>query len=173
MELFGKHPDKYVRLDPRQKDNNGDTLFHLVVKRTCTKTLKQMAELLLNKHVPCKVQNKDGKFPLDYLKVGDQRYKILQKAMEYDRTQIKTDIPTIHKPTIGKKKDQDPLIVHMPSQERTHHNVKTIDSKPNIQPETIKESFLLQIEKLICVLSQKTSTLEHSNVEPSKEIDVS
>lgn len=168
IELFAKHPDKYVSLDPKQQDRNGDTLFHLLVREKCNNPQKQIAEILQQKHVPCRVQNKEGKFPLDYLRANDLRYKILQKAMEYDRSQIKNnatqnkpnDKHAVHKPSVEMRKEQ--LVVEM-----------TPDSTPEKQPEIVKESYLSQIKKLIGSLSHKTSPREHLGMEQNKEIDVS
>ncbi|CAC5380294.1 unnamed protein product [Mytilus coruscus] len=172
-----KDPDKYARLDPKQRDRNGDTLFHLVVKETCNTKLKQVAELLQQKHVPCKVQNKDGKFPLDYLKASDPRYKILHKAMEYDTGQIKTtvkqkkanDEPTIHKPAVEKGKDSSVMNMER-IKDKPKQSDKTIESKPPKQPKQTNESYLSQIQKLVDSISPKQSVLEHASGDPCKEI---
>ncbi|XP_052085500.1 uncharacterized protein LOC127723067 [Mytilus californianus] len=180
MKLYAKNPDKYARLDPKQRDRNGDTLFHLVVKETCNTQLKQAAELLQQKHVPCKVQNKDERLPLDYLKASDPRYKILHKAMEYDTSQMKivekqkksNDERTIYHPIVEIRKEPSVLKIEHRRDEQKHDD-KTIDSKPPKQPKITNESHLSQIQKLIDSISPKQSVLEHSSGESCKEIIVS
>lgn len=168
--MYAKNPDKYASLDPKQLDINEDTLFHLVAKETYSIKLKQVAVILQQKRVPCKVQNKDGKFPLDYLIAKDPRYKILQKAVEYDTSQMKTaekqkkttDEPTIPKPTVEKR--QDPSILNMERiKDKPKQYDKSIDSKPKIQPKITNESYLSQIRKMIDSISPKQSVLDHSS----------
>ncbi|CAG2203728.1 unnamed protein product [Mytilus edulis] len=179
LELYAKNPDKYARLDPKQLDRNEDTLFHLVAKETYSIKLKQVAVILQQKRVPCKVQNKDGKLPLDYLKASDPRYKILQKAVEYDTSQMKTaekqkkttDEPTIPKPTVEKRQDTSVLNMERIKDKPTQYD-KSIDSKPQIQPKITNESYLSQIRKMIDSISPKQSILDHSSGDPCKEINI-
>lgn len=174
--MYAKNPDKYARLDPKQLDINENTLFHLVAKEIYNTKLIHVAVLLQQKRVPCKVQNKDGKLPLDYLKASDPRYKILQKAVEYDTSQMKTaekqkkttDEPTIPKPTVEKRQDPSVLNMERIKDKPTQYD-KSIDSKPKIT----NESYLLQIRKLIDSVSPKQSILDHSSGDPCKEINVS
>ncbi|XP_063425387.1 TPR and ankyrin repeat-containing protein 1-like [Mytilus trossulus] len=179
LELYAKNPDKYARLDPKQLDINENTLFHLVAKETYNTKLKQVAVILQQKRVPCKVQNKDGKLPLDYLKASDPRYKILQKAVEYDTSQMKTaekqkkttDEPTIPKPIVEKR--QDPSVLNMERiKDKPKQYDKSIDSKPKIQPKITNESYLLQIRKLIDSIGPKQSIFDHSSGDLCKEINV-
>lgn len=178
--MYDKNPDKYGRLDPKQKNSNGDTLFHLVAKEPFNPELKQVAELLKQKHVPCKVQNKDGKLPLDYLKASDPRYKILHKAVEYDTMQLNSvekqkksnDEHSINKQIVEIKKI--PLVVNTErKKDELKQNNKTIDSKPIKQQKITTESYLSQIKKLIDSISPKGLMLEPSSGDPCKEINVS
>jgi hypothetical protein len=52
--------------------------------------LLKAAKKLQEWHVHCKVSNLKRKFPHDYLKINDPRWKILQLAMKYDK-QIKQE----------------------------------------------------------------------------------
>jgi hypothetical protein len=48
-------------------------------------TLLKAAKKLQEWHVRGKVSNLHGKFPHDYLKINDPRWKVLQLAMKYDK----------------------------------------------------------------------------------------
>ena len=85
MEKYKMNPQKYPMLDPQKPDTDGNTLFHLVVKDDCNDTLLKAAKQLQEWHVRCKVSNLKRKFPHDYLKINDPRWKVLQLAMKYDK----------------------------------------------------------------------------------------
>ncbi|VDH90337.1 Hypothetical predicted protein [Mytilus galloprovincialis] len=80
LELFEREPDVYVKLNPHQLDGKGNTLFHLVARHKFNKTSLKATELLAKMHVECKVLNFENKYPPDYSKNTDPRWKIIQHA---------------------------------------------------------------------------------------------
>ncbi|XP_052083768.1 TPR and ankyrin repeat-containing protein 1-like isoform X3 [Mytilus californianus] len=173
MELYDKNSIRYEYLDPGQRDKNGDTLFHLIAKHNLNKTTQRLADILQKMQVRCEIQNKEGKYPHDYVKVDDPRSKIFQEAIEYETNALKSqtlcntpNIPKtqsasvvtnlIAKP-VRKKSDTSDFSEINPSNEK-EANDKPVEAKPDIEikedPE-IQESNLTQIIQMIKSLESK------------------
>jgi hypothetical protein len=167
MEKYQKNPQKYPMLDPQQQDTDGNTLFHLVVKDDCNKILLKAATKLQEWHVHCKVSNLHGKFPHDYLKINDPRWKVLKLAMKYDNTIKQEATVNITEKEISNVQIQPCVTVKTEVKQkpvalttsREKKMIKTCSSKQANQTDknnddtsdeaNVKESILSQIERKI------------------------
>lgn len=122
MELYDKNSIRYRYLNPERRDENGDTLYHLIAKHKLSKSSQKLADILQKRQIRYKIQNKEGKYPHDYVKVDDPRSKIFQKAIEYETNTLRKS-QKLYK-TIDMPKTQNASVV-------TNLNTETIRTKSN------------------------------------------
>ncbi|XP_076089785.1 uncharacterized protein LOC143061050 [Mytilus galloprovincialis] len=174
MELYDKNSIRYRYLNPERRDENGDTLYHLIAKHKLSKSTQKLADILQKRQIRYKIQNKEGKYPHDYVKVDDPRSKIFQKAIEYETNTLRKsqklcktiDMPKTQSASVAtnlntetirtKSNTSDYKEINTPNDKEENDKpvVAKLDIKIEDEPE-IKESNLSQIKQMIKSLENK------------------
>ena len=89
------------------QDSNGDTLYHLVcagkkpTKHKCD-AIKILRSANVNPHLP----NKKGKCPIDVVYKSDSRWKMINNAIKYYKSDTPVDVPSETNPNIASNEEE-------------------------------------------------------------------
>jgi len=82
LDIYKDDPLKYTMLDPNQRDDFGDGLFHIVAKAKYNKTTHKATNMLVEMKLSASFKNKSGALPQDCLenKEKDRRFQFFQQT---------------------------------------------------------------------------------------------
>lgn len=174
LEMFEKDPEKYDMCDPSQLDSNGDCLFHLIARTKYNSTVQKATELLCDRKISSNVKNKDGKLPIHYLNMkNDRRLQFFRlasiggsvkfgnkKGKATQQKKIRTDIQgetTVDDVAMAEEED---LQVY----ERSEESSEVVE-KPVVKQPLRKEALRRKIEELIYELDDAAYSKYSSRAE--------